>query len=387
VATALILAAVLVGNGVLLFVGVRPALWLLALVDLGPMVAVLLGNVATFTGYYGTWRIVRGLDEYDVKQDAKNQLLQVPGMVQDLPATLRRRLGCMHAASVTLLVTSLAVTGLTLAPPPLRVLGAGLGPTPTATATATATPTPTPTATTPPSPSLVVGPISTSEQCDPNGNLPPVVVTLDNSGSSVPAGWSVSITDVVPQVGSVPAGTLWATAYPASGTVPAGATGSFLLAPANQLCFAVPSSGQTFTAIVQPTSTGTPSTTITDAVASYLANGTPPAGPFLQIIEGRSIQQSCSATPRLAYRVTLENQQYQVDVPWSLSYVETDGLGVPWASANPSSGIVPANQTLTFTMVVDATACQIAGPTTYAAVVSYGSGGTTAIAITDTLSP
>ena len=47
-------------------------------------------------------------------------------MLQDLPQELRRRFGCVHVLSVATLAVSLVVTGLTLAPPPLRVLGAGL---------------------------------------------------------------------------------------------------------------------------------------------------------------------------------------------------------------------------------------------------------------------
>src|SRR5262245_47677799 len=71
--SALILTGVLVGNALLIVVGVPSTLWLLALVDIGPLVALFLGNVATFMGYYGTWRILRGLDDYSAKDDAKSQ--------------------------------------------------------------------------------------------------------------------------------------------------------------------------------------------------------------------------------------------------------------------------------------------------------------------------
>jgi len=66
------------------------------------------------------------------------------------------------------------------------------------------------------------------------GSLPPpLTVTLDNTGSTVDVGWSVTIGDTVPNTTLV-----WATANPAAGTVPAGATGTFDLVPSDRLCYA-----------------------------------------------------------------------------------------------------------------------------------------------------
>src|SRR5262245_19580983 len=110
--TAIILSAVLLGNLALLGLGASPVAWLVLLVDLGPVVATLLGNVATYLGYYGTWRILRGLDRYDVRGDAKNQALQnVPGMLQDVPAILRARMGCARLLTLGALASSLLVMG------------------------------------------------------------------------------------------------------------------------------------------------------------------------------------------------------------------------------------------------------------------------------------
>jgi hypothetical protein len=137
--SALLLTRLLVGNALLLVTHVASTLWLLALVDIGPLVALFLGNVATFIGYYGTWRVLRGLDAYSARDDAKNQFMQVPGMLQNLPQELRSRFGCMHAFSGATQVVSLVVIGLTLVPPPVRVLGAEL-PGGTSGPTATASP-------------------------------------------------------------------------------------------------------------------------------------------------------------------------------------------------------------------------------------------------------
>ena len=265
VVSGLLLAGVLVGNALLLLVGFAPTLWLIALVDIGPLIALFLGNVATILGYYGTWRILRRLDEYSVRDDAKNQLLQVPGMAQDLPRALSRRLGCVHVVTLGTLAVSLVVTGLTLAPPPLRALGVAVvvaapTPTPTVLPTATAASPPTPTATVPSTLSLLVNPTTAQQQCAADGTVQPLTVTLDNTGSTLDEGWSVTIGDTVPNTTLV-----WATANPAAGTVPAGTTSSFDLVPSGRLCYAEkqPSS---FTAIVAFNDGTLAPVTVTDTI-------------------------------------------------------------------------------------------------------------------------
>lgn len=364
VTSALLLTATLAGNALLLLLGARPTLWLLALVDIGPLIAVFLSNIATFAGYYGSWRIVARRDEYDVAGDAKNQLAQVPGMLQDLPAQLRRRLGCLQSAALLTFALAVATTVATLAPPPFRVLGAALGPSPMATATATAT--------APVSPSvasLVVTPTSATQQCDATSGLQPLNITLDNSASAVATNWSISITDVAPGVG-IP----WASADPNQGAVPAGASTTTTLTPTSRICYTI-TSAQVFTAtLITPTG----ATTITDTIS--------PPSASLMIPAGQDMKQTCSPQGAPAYTVTLDNAAGTIDVNWSFNSFDFAPDGAPWATASPLSGTVPAGGIESVTITPQPAACRITSATVWHAQISYGGSGTL-LALTDTLSP
>jgi hypothetical protein len=89
--------------------------------------------------------VVRGLDEYDARDDALSQGAGAIGNVQGAPAQARAALGCGSAFSVGILAVSLLTAALSYLPAPLPHIGAGLpggSPAPTQT-TSTVSPTPT----------------------------------------------------------------------------------------------------------------------------------------------------------------------------------------------------------------------------------------------------
>jgi hypothetical protein len=116
-------------------------------------------------------------------------------------------------------------------------------------------PTPTPQSTQPtatPAPVVQfnVTPLSGKQQCP---KLVPFNLKLDNTGSTIAVGYSVSITDIAPNTAQY-----WATASPTSGTVGAGSSATVTVTPTEELCRAsnLPQSGETFHVKVQMTSGG-----------------------------------------------------------------------------------------------------------------------------------
>lgn len=218
--------------------------WLALLVGTGPLAALLLSNLASYINYYGVWRILRGKDEYDTRQDLKSHAADVPQAMQGM---LAGRTGCLPLASVVLLLFSLLLGTTTILPPQtpfIGILGAWSGhvgdlsfnavpatpttaPSPTVTPTAMPTPTmtavPTPT-TRPPTATSVpavikfaLSPKTASwSNCANNPKPPSPTITLDNSGSNVSVHWQASVVEHV-GVGSTP----WATISRGSGDIPA----------------------------------------------------------------------------------------------------------------------------------------------------------------------
>jgi hypothetical protein len=75
-------------------------------------------------------------------------------------------------------------------------------------------------------------PQSTSQTCtDSTTLLAPTTLTLDNTGSNVPVSWSAEISETVGT-----SGTVWASASPSSGTVPAGKTAKLVITPESKIC-------------------------------------------------------------------------------------------------------------------------------------------------------
>ena len=369
--TAIILSAVLLGNLALLGLGASPVAWLVLLVDLGPVVATLLGNVATYLGYYGTWRILRGLDRYDVRGDAKNQALQnVPGMLQDVPAILRARMGCARLLTLGALASSLLVMGLTLAPPPLRVLGYH-------GSAVVATLTPTATATVPNAIGFSARLSSNIVPCGADDSLAPISLSLANSSAKA-IGWEILIRDSVPGSG-VP----WANADPFSGTLAAGGAATVMLVADDGLCAALAASptSQNFTAQVALTNGSAATfTLVVTVVPPPTPTPSPTATPVVVFsVSPKDNTQYCNNPP--PYTVTLDNTGSNGAVSWQFSADQQLQDGSPWASADPASGTISAGQTATFMLTPNGAVCTTGGK--YTATITVTPGGTGPYQISD----
>ncbi len=211
--------------------------WLALLVGPVPLVALLLSTIASYINYYGVWRILRGRDEYDAREDLKTHATDIPQAVQSLLA----RMGCMSAVSTAVLCFSLLLAAVSSLPPQTPFIGelgtwqSRLGnsatptPIPVPTATPTAIPTPTPTAAPSPTPSptpipvvikFSISPATASWDCNTQGQgLNPAgqTITLDNSGSTVAVNWQATVVESITGVNGSPSP--WATLSASSGTI------------------------------------------------------------------------------------------------------------------------------------------------------------------------
>lgn len=262
--------------------------WLALLVGTGPLLAVLLSTLASYTNYYGTWRILRRKDVYNAGQDLKSHAADVPQAVQD---ALAGRAGCLPLASTILLACSLLLAVAPTLPPGTPVVGA-LGtwgdhvsdlpfvshaatqtatpsptatlieePTATATAAATATLSPTATATTTPSPVVMkfsISPTSAFWNCTSQGTPAGAqTITLDNSGSTVAVTWSATAVE------RDAAGNPWAVFSPASGQIPAYGKQTMTITPDPRSSICVPSSQMSWHANIVANNAGTNTFTYT----------------------------------------------------------------------------------------------------------------------------
>jgi len=116
IATAIILSIVLIGD-VFIYV-IRSSLPSLVKsgILLGASIAVATGLVSTLTTHYGHWRLVRGHNKLNLKEEATDQLLDVPDKLQGLPKELAKRIGCMNTVTGSLLVVSVGVFLLNIVP-------------------------------------------------------------------------------------------------------------------------------------------------------------------------------------------------------------------------------------------------------------------------------
>lgn len=244
VAAALLLAAI-GGDVDVLALHAPLASWLALLVGTAPLVALLLSTLASYINYYGVWRILRGKDEYDAREDLKSHAADVPQAVQSL---LAGRAGCVPAASTIVLCLSLLLVVATGLPPQTPFIGE-LGswqahlsdlattavhasptptvtPAPTAIPTPTATPSPTPKPTPTPSPTPVppmikfsISPTSASWNCNTSRAPAPQPITLDNSGSNVSVRWQATAVESL--LGANGSPSPWADLSVSSGTIAA----------------------------------------------------------------------------------------------------------------------------------------------------------------------
>jgi hypothetical protein len=408
VLTALILTAVLLGNLLLLVLGVTPIPVLVALVDLGPVLGLFFGNIATGVSYYGTWRILRGRDRYDVRGDAKSQLLGAPGALQGVPSELRGLFGCTPVISAGLLVGSLILSALTLAPvhilgvslqAPLSPQQAGASPTP---GHSSLTPTPlTPTPTPAPHVQVVLRPTTIRQQCHSQSMvLSALAITLDNTSSTVDVTWQMGAIQHIAGTGDQ-----WARASATGGVLPAGGSADVSLIPHPHLCALNPQPSAVYSAIIQlasgdsdaildtvisapisaPPSSLPPSSLPPSSPPPPAATPTatapppsPPPGPHVAISARPTHQsQSCEGSsddPSLAYTVTLDNMGSTVPVAWT--FVATDQIqasGMRWAMASPPGGTILADQIARFTLVPAPGVCSVVGTTTYHATIAVTS--------------
>jgi hypothetical protein len=228
--------------------------------------ATMLGAVSTGISYYGRWRLVRGKEHLNIRDEATDQALDTPSRLQDLPTRLRSQFGCSAVFSSFLVVVGMLVLlgqpgqssstrhAVRLLPTPnataflptsipatatiaaTALPTATLLPAPTATATATATATPVI------PPIITVIPLSTQQTCSSTLTLDPMIFTLDASGSAVAATWQMTPQEPIPGA----PGTPWASVTPSSATTPAGQRVTVMVIPDPAICSKLPIDGATF---------------------------------------------------------------------------------------------------------------------------------------------
>jgi hypothetical protein len=344
-AAAVLLLGVLAFNLYLLLPGYVTPSWLALVVDAAPPLALLLSALAGYINYYGTWRILRRKDEYSAGSDLKSHAADLPGAMQGLPANLARRMGCNSLLTAGLLAISLVATGLTLAPPPLRLLGIAIG------ATGHVAPSPMPT----PTPLVLNATLSSTLNawdCNVQGErIGSATLILDNTGSTVDVSWTVTQRETI----GVNPPVSWASAQPSQGTVKARQTQTITISPTTSVCSAANPSGTDYHADFGLTSAaGHASATFTYTikgtvhVAFRLAPGQYPATGYWY----------CTQFPP-AVTVTLDNTGSNVDVVWSVKMREIfPQTTTPWATVNQSQGMVPAGQTAQITITPDVSVCR-----------------------------
>lgn len=352
---ALTLTAVLIGNLLVLVFKVPAALWLAIVVDVGPVVGLFLSNIGNGVNYYGAWRVLRGQDEYDVKADSKNQLQNVPGMLQWAPAAVA---GCFPLAAAGLLAASLIISILTLAPAPVHTLGITLHSpnTPSGNGSGNSSGG----GSSGGSQGNTNGPATihfavtfgtngtATQQCDTSSTtLDPLSATLDNSGSASAVRWELTTVDTLP--GATPSGP-WASASGFSGTIAAGQTTALTLTPNTQICALIPQQGSTYHVVMQVVGVGV--FTLADQV------GAPPH--LALTLSSTTLRQTCPSlnSALSAVSVTLDNSTSNVAATWQLSNMQKiPGTSHDWARPSASSGSVTAGQAAALTLTPDPKLC------------------------------
>jgi hypothetical protein len=242
---ALLLSAVLAANVAVLGLGYPPDTPLALFLQATPVICLFLGNLATLIAFYGTYRILRRKDEYNLRDDLKGHAADLPGRTQGLPAQLVRQVGCMGMLSATVFAASLVVTGLTLAPQPFRGLGvvavgAGYQPAHLGSAATPAAPTSTPTPSHTPTPipvvKFAVAPAQYTQDCNKQLQPNPQTITLDNTGSTRDVAWSVAMRESVGVSAQAP----WTRASQTQGVISAGQTAQVMLTTSAVDCLVVP---------------------------------------------------------------------------------------------------------------------------------------------------
>jgi hypothetical protein len=180
-----IVGALILGSAYFAFSGGAQARWLVLFLAVGPLIGLILANAGTGLNYYGIWRVVRGLDEYNARDDALSQGAGAIGDLQGAPAVARAALGCGSLFSIGILAVSLLTAALSYLPAPLPHVGAGLAdgfPSPAQIAVQV-TSTPSPTTTTVPSPTPTQLPTATPRP-------KPITFTITGANAFNPASFT-----------------------------------------------------------------------------------------------------------------------------------------------------------------------------------------------------
>jgi hypothetical protein len=242
--TALLLSAVLAVNVAVLGLGYPLDVTLAVFLQATPVICLFLSNLAMLITFYGTYRILRRKDEYQVRDDLKGHAADLPGRLQGAPAQLARRLGCTGMLSATTLAASLVVTGLTLAPQPFRglgviAIGAGYQPAHLGSTVVPVAPTPMVTPTPVPVVKFAVTPMQYKQDCNTRLQPNPQTITLDNTGSTRDVAWSVAMRESVGVSAQVP----WAKPSQTQGVISAGQMAQITLTTSEVDCLVVPNNG------------------------------------------------------------------------------------------------------------------------------------------------
>jgi hypothetical protein len=234
-----------------------------------------------------------------------------------------------------------------------------------------------------PAPTLAfsASPATMTQMCADTEALPPITLTLDNSGSNVPVNWQVSITD------TDPAGTIWATASATSGSVAAEQTGTLTLTPVPTLCNDL---RQTLAPVAYKANftyrykEQTQTTTFTDTIAP----------PMIVDFHGSlmTTAQTCDLLqPLPAIPITLDNSTSNVPITWALTISDTDPAGDVWASVDTDHGTIDPGQQATITLTPVAALClSLVGrqTTDFTAILSYsGADKTQQMTLMDSVTP
>jgi hypothetical protein len=242
--TALLLSAVLAANVAVLGLGYPPDATLGLFLQATPVICLFLSNLAMLITFYGTYRILRRKDEYQVRDDLKGHAADLPGRLQGVPAQLTRQLGCTGMLSATTLAASLVITGLTLAPQPFRglgviAIGAGYQPARLGATVVPVAPTPAFTPTPVPVVKFAVTPRQYAQDCNTQLQPNPQTITLDNTSSTRDVAWSVAMRESVGVSAQAP----WAKPSQTQGVIPAGQMAQITLTTSEVDCLVVRNNG------------------------------------------------------------------------------------------------------------------------------------------------
>ncbi len=233
-------------------------------------------------------------------------------------------------------------------------------PTPRPAPTPTLRPPPQPTHTPIPTPipvlAFAIAHTTYTQVCDANlSPLASLAITLDNSRSTVPVNWNITIQQLAPNTAH-----LWAVAAPAQGTIPAHGTEQIMLQPAPTLCSALVNmagtpQNLTFNAplVISGLSTNTPYT-LSDSIQ-------PPTMQLVATPAAYAVTCSPAYGALAPSAFVLDNSASSINIQWTATVIGTFATTTgaqPWASLNLGTGTIAAGQHGSITVTPAPTICQ-----------------------------